>query len=110
MLWVAHLQASGFKVDVTDESTLVQIKKRVGVPLNTRSCHTAEIGGYFVEGHVPAEDIKHLLATKPQAKGLVVPEMPLGSPGMEKGTKKEPYDVLLVDIAGNTSVFAHHGD
>jgi hypothetical protein len=68
------------------------------------------VGGYFVEGHVPAEDVKRLLAQRPQAKGLVVPGMPMGSPGMESaGTRPQPYDVLLVASDGSTTVFAHHG-
>lgn len=74
------------------------------------SCHTAEIGGYFVEGHVPADDIKRLLRERPDAKGLTVPAMPAGSPGMEVPSGKvDPYDVFLVLKDGTTSVYAHHG-
>jgi len=109
-LWVKHLEAHRFEVRVENVDNMSPIKERVGVPFGKGSCHTALIDGYFIEGHVPAEDIKRLLRTKPNAKGLVVPGMPLGSPGMEQGGKVQPYDVLLVDKAGNTSVFAHHGD
>ncbi len=109
-LWVQHLEANRFDVRVENVDNMNPIKERVGVPVGKGSCHTALIEGYFIEGHVPADDIKRLLRTKPDAKGLVVPGMPMGSPGMEQGGKVQPYDVLLVDKAGNTSVFAHHGD
>lgn len=110
-LWVEHLQAAGFRVEVRDEDDqqLLAVKERIGVPYGKGSCHTAEVGGYFVEGHVPAEDIKRLLAERPDAKGLVLPGMPLGSPGMEvpDGTV-QPYTVELVDRAGTTAAFAQH--
>jgi hypothetical protein len=73
------------------------------------SCHTAEVGGYFVEGHVPANDVLRLLKEKPDAKGITVPRMPIGSPGMEVGDEKEPYDVILVKKDGTTEVYASHG-
>jgi len=106
--WVEYLEANRFIVRVVNVDDLGQEKKRVGIPRDKESCHTAEIEGYFIEGHVPAEDIKRLIKTKPDAKGLVVPAMPIGSPGMERGREFQPYDVLLVDKAGNTSVFAHY--
>jgi hypothetical protein len=106
--WVEYLEANRFTVRVVNVDDLAAEKKRVGIPLDKGTCHTAEIEGYFIEGHVPAEDIKRLIRTKPDAKGLVVPGMPIGSPGMERGKEFQPYDVLLVDKAGNTSVFAHH--
>ncbi len=81
--WVNHLREAGFPVEARDVANLGPIKERVGVPHGMGSCHTAEVGGYFVEGHVPAEDIKRLLAQHQSAKGLVVPAMPVGSPGME---------------------------
>jgi len=110
-LWVKHLQAAGFAVEVHDFENLGPIKERVGVPFGMGSCHTAEVGGYFIEGHVPADDIKRLLREKPAAKGLTVPGMPAGSPGMEVPSGRvDRYDVLLVDQAGKTSVFATHGD
>jgi len=109
-LWVDHLAHAGFTVDVINESNLGPIKERVGVPYGKGSCHTAEVGGYFVEGHVPAADIKRLLRERPKAKGLTVPGMPAGSPGMEVPSGQvDPYDVLLIGNDGSTSVYAHHG-
>lgn len=108
-LWVDHMRQAGFTVEVRNEDNLNPIKERVGVPYGKGSCHTAEVGGYFIEGHVPAADVKRLLAEKPEAKGLVLPGMPLGSPGMEvpDGTV-QPYTVELVDKQGATSAFAQH--
>jgi len=109
--WVAHLRQSGFRVDARDVDNLGPVKDRVGVPIGMGACHTAEVGGYFVEGHVPAADIKRLLAERPDAKGLTVPGMPVGSPGMETPTGEvQPYDVILVARDGSTSVFSHNGD
>lgn len=107
--WVDQMRQAGFPVEVHDLDNLDPIKTRVGVPVGKGSCHTAEVGGYFVEGHVPAKDIKRLLAQKPDAKGLVVPGMPLGSPGMEMpdGTM-QPYAVGLVHRDGTTTTFAQH--
>lgn len=110
-VWVKHLQAAGFTVEVHDLENLDAVKKRAGVPFGMGSCHTAEVGGYFVEGHVPAEDIKRLLRDKPEAKGLTVPGMPAGSPGMEVPSGRvDRYDVLLVGKDGKTSVYAPHGE
>lgn len=109
-LWVEHLKQSGFHVKVHDVSNLGPIKERVGIPYGKGSCHTAQVGGYFVEGHVPATDIKRLLAEHPDAKGLTVPAMPVGSPGMEAPSGQvQPYGVFLVSKDGTTSVYAHHG-
>jgi len=110
-LWVDHMREAGFQVEVRDVDNVNTIKERVGVPLGKGSCHTAEVDGYFVEGHVPAEDVKRLLAEKPDAKGLVVPGMPAGSPGMEvpDGTI-QPYTVELVGQDGGTTAFAQHGE
>ena len=109
-LWVEHMRQAGFAVEVHDLDNLDPIKTRVGVPAGKGSCHTAEVGGYFIEGHVPAEDIKRLLAEKPDAKGLVLPGMPMGSPGMENPDGRvQPYTVELVALDGSTSVFAQHG-
>jgi len=107
--WVEHMRKAGFEVQVRDSDDLGPIKELVGVPPGKGSCHTAEVGGYFVEGHVPAGDIKRLLAQKPDARGLAVPGMPLGSPGMEMpdGTT-QPYTVELVARDGSTSAFAQH--
>jgi hypothetical protein len=109
-LWVQHLEKAGFAVQVIDEDNLGPIKERVGVPYGKGSCHTAEVGGYFIEGHVPAADIQRLLRERPQAKGLAVPGMPAGSPGMEVPSGQvDPYEVLLVARDGSTSVYARHG-
>ena len=109
--WVTHLEDAGFAVEVHNVDNLGPTKERVGVPVAMGSCHTAEVGGYFVEGHVPADDIKRLLRERPSAKGLTVPAMPVGSPGMEVPSGHvDPYDVFLVASDGSTSVFAHHGD
>lgn len=108
--WVDQMRAAGFSVDVRDVDDLDSVKSRVGIPFGKVSCHTAEVGGYFVEGHVPALDIKRLLAEKPDAKGLVVPGMPAGSPGMEMPDGRvQPYVVELVSRDGTTSDFARHG-
>ena len=108
-LWIEHMRKAGFQVEVRDSDNVNPVKERVGVPLGKGSCHTAEIGGYFVEGHVPVEDIKRLLAEKPDAKGLLLPGMPAGSPGMEMpdGTT-EAYTVELVARDGSTTAFAQH--
>ncbi|MEQ1511507.1 MAG: DUF411 domain-containing protein [Lysobacteraceae bacterium] len=108
-LWVDHLKEAGFQVEVRDAEDITPVKQRLGVPYGKGSCHTAEIGGYFVEGHVPAADIKRLLAEKPNAKGLVLPGMPMGSPGMEAPDgKAQPYTVELVGRDGTTSPFSAH--
>lgn len=110
-LWVEHLRDAGFEVEIRDHApdALNRIKLGLGVPHGKGSCHTAEVGGYFVEGHVPAADIRRLLAEAPDAKGLVLPGMPLGSPGMEvpDGTV-QPYVVERVDADGGTVPFASH--
>ena len=108
--WVKHLQASGFLVQVIDAGN-VAARKRLGMPDALGSCHTARVGGYVIEGHVPAADILRLLREKPDALGLAVPGMPIGSPGMDgpeyKG-RRDPYDVLLVSRGGATRVFQSH--
>lgn len=110
-LWMDHARNAGFAVEARDVDNINLIKAAVGVPYGKGSCHTAEVGGYFVEGHVPAVDIRRLLAEKPDAKGLVVPAMPLGSPGMETPDGRvQPYVVELVHHDGSTSVFARHGN
>jgi hypothetical protein len=94
--WVEHVRAEGFQVDVVDTGNLTPIKQRLGVPADLAACHTAEVGGYAIEGHVPAGAIKRLLSERPAAKGLAVPGMPIGSPGMEvPGRPNETYDVIL---------------
>ena len=108
--WVKHLEQAGFATEVHNMNDLGAVKERVGIPYGMGSCHTAEVDGYFVEGHVPAEDIKRLLHERPDAKGLVVPGMPAGSPGMEVPSGQvDRYEVILVGKDGKTSVFATHG-
>lgn len=110
-MWVDHMKRAGFNVDVRDVDNLNDIKTSVGIPAGKGSCHTAQVDRYFVEGHVPAEDVIRLLSEHPDAKGLAVPGMPAGSPGMELPSGKiQPYDVYLVANDGSTSVYAHHGD
>lgn len=108
--WVRHLEANGFTVNVNavEPSVLAAIKRQAGISEPLASCHTAKIEGYVIEGHVPASDIERLVSEHPDAAGLTVPGMPLGSPGMEQGGEFEPYDVLLLKRDGTTSVFAHH--
>jgi hypothetical protein len=108
--WVNHLEANGFtvKVNDADRSTLDRIKRQAGIGEKLAACHTGKIGPYFIEGHVPAPDIKRLVSEAPDAVGLTVPGMPIGSPGMEQGTETEPYDVLLIKKDGSTEVFASH--
>ena len=101
---------AGFAVEVHDVDNLGPTKERVGIPAAMGACHTSEVGGYFVEGHVPAEDIKRLLRERPNAKGLTVRRMPVGSAGMEVASgQPQPYDVYLVSKDGMTSVYAHLG-
>ena len=103
--WVSLMRSAGFEISVRDTSDIQSIKRRYQVPAALASCHTALVGGYVVEGHVPADLISRLLKEKPKVLGLAVPGMPVGSPGMEGGTK-EPYDVLTFDVAGKSAVFA----
>ena len=108
--WIEHLRDAGFSVEAQDHDDLGPAKERLGVPYGKGSCHTAEVGGYLVEGHVPAEDIKRLLAEKPDARGLVLPGMPVGSPGMESPDGfVQPYTVELVERDGSTRPWASHG-
>lgn len=105
--WVDHLQAKGFQVKVNDDGN-VAARTRLGMPEKLGSCHTALVGGYVIEGHVPAADIHRLLKQPPRAIGLAVPGMPVGSPGMDAPIyegRQDPYDVLLVLKNGNTRVY-----
>lgn len=103
--WIEHIKAQGFKVEDIQSGDMDQVKDRLGVPEPLRSCHTASVGGYVVEGHVPAADILDLLKQKPKdATGLAVPGMPAGTPGMEMGGRKDPYDVVEFDKQGKTRV------
>jgi hypothetical protein len=104
--WVDHVAAAGFKAEVVDLPSLTVIKANSGVPQRLSSCHTAVVDGYVVEGHVPADVIHKLLKERPQVTGIAVPGMPIGSPGMEQGSRKDPYDVLTFTKTGSTSVYA----
>src|SRR5262245_37153182 len=107
-LWVDHLRASGFEVKVSDVRDPAAYRARFGVPTALGACHTATVAGYAIEGHVPAREIKRLLAERPKAAGLAVPGMPLGSPGME-GPRSDPYEVLLFQKDGRDSAYARYG-
>lgn len=106
--WVEHLRANGFQPSVVEHQDLTPVARRLGVPDSLRSCHSAEVGGYFIEGHVPAADIRRLLAERPQALGLAVPGMPIGSPGMEQDGRRQPYRTMLVLRGGAVRAFARH--
>lgn len=105
--WVSHLRNNGFKVIAIDVKNVVPYKIKHGVTKPLASCHTALVGGYTIEGHVPAADIKRLLKQRPKIKGLAVPGMPMGTPGME-GRRKDAYKVLTFDASGKTSVYSHY--
>ena len=105
--WVAHLEANGFAVKVHDSGN-TDARERLGMPLKYGSCHTGQVAGYALEGHVPAREIRRLLSERPKAVGLAVPAMPVGSPGMDGpdyGGQRDPYDVLLVARDGSASVY-----
>lgn len=109
--WVEHLRNNGFRVETEDvgASELVLAKQEHGVPQDLFTCHTATVEGYTVEGHVPASDIRRLLEERPEETvGLGLPGMPVGSPGMERGERREPYDVLVFGEDGVRRVYASH--
>jgi len=105
--WVDHLRANGHAVQTRLMEDLDLIKKMAAVPERLQSCHTAMVDGYVIEGHVPARDVARLLSERPKAKGLAVPGMPTGSPGMEGGAP-EPYDVMLFQPDGRASVYSRY--
>lgn len=105
--WIDHVEKSGFEVEVRDVQRLDLTKAAYQVPGNLRSCHTAIVDGYVIEGHVPAEDVKRLLASRPNVAGIAVAGMPIGSPGMEGGTP-QPYDVIVFHKSGEQEIFARH--
>lgn len=109
--WVTHARAAGFTVREVNTDDLGSVKREMGIPAALASCHTVVVGSYVVEGHVPADDVKRLLRERPQVRGLAVPGMPIGSPGMEQGppAQYERYDVLAFTASGSTRVFASHG-
>ena len=107
--WVAHLRAAGMHPDVHDRSDMDTLKDSLGVPMALRSCHTAVAGRYVIEGHVPAPDLRRLLATAPKGViGIAVPGMPTGAPGMEAPGRADRYDVLAFAADGSTKLFARH--
>ena len=107
--WVTHLRDNGFTVNVNDEVNMKPIKRRAKVPQGLAACHTATVGNYIVEGHVPAREMKRLLRETPDLHGISVPGMPTGSPGMERGDYVEPYSVIGFTAAGDTTVVARYG-
>lgn len=110
LAWIDHLKEQGFSVSSRNMAMgkLMQHKMANGITAKHASCHTARIDGYTIEGHVPASDIRRLLKERPNAVGLAVPEMPLGSPGMDAGTAREAYDVLLISRDGSSSVYTSY--
>ena len=108
--WVSHMEANGFKVTVNDTGNNA-VRARLGIDKKHGSCHTAVVGGYALEGHVPAREVKRLLSEKPAALGLAVPGMPVGSPGMDgavyKG-RKDSFDVLLLAKDGSSKVYQRY--
>lgn len=105
--WVKHLEANGFTVRAHDVDNPSDYRAKFGIPEQFASCHTGRVNGYAVEGHVPAAEIKRLLREKPKARGLAVPAMPMGSPGME-GPRRDPYQVLLVKDGGRAAVYKRY--
>ncbi len=109
--WVDHMRDAGFDVAVRnlDQDALEAEKDRLGVPASLRSCHTAEVAGYVIEGHVPASDVQLLMSFSPDVRGLAVPGMPIGSPGMEMGDEMEPYSSYAFSDRGDVRRFSQHG-
>jgi hypothetical protein len=107
-LWVEHMKQSGFALEIRNVRNVSPFRERFGVPESMASCHTALVGGYAIEGHVPAADVKRLLRDKPKATGIAVPGMVRGSPGMEQGSGKDPYKVVLFSKNGWTTIFSAH--
>lgn len=105
--WVKHLENNGFNVKAKNVESPMDYRERFGIPDNLGSCHTGMVQGYALEGHIPAAEIKRLLGEKPKARGLAVPSMPIGSPGME-GSPKDAYDVLLVYSDGSYKTYQHY--
>ena len=105
--WAEHMSKAGFTVKAHEVEDVPAVRKKLGMPDKLGSCHTAKVGNYLLEGHVPADDVKRLLKEKPKALGLAVPGMPAGSPGMDV-PNSPPYDTLLVQKDGTTHVFAKH--
>src|SRR5215813_9904357 len=105
-LWAQHMRKARFRVTVAEAQDVDAMKRKNGIPVNLRSCHTSLVGSYKVEGHVPVDLVKRLLNEKPKVSGIAVPGMPMGSPGMEAGSRVEPYNVYSFDAQGRQPVFA----
>ena len=103
--WITHMEENGFQINAIDVLEMSIVKDKYGINGKLESCHTAEIDGYFIEGHVPATDVKRLLSERPDISGLTVPGMPIGSPGMEMGDRKDAYSVLAIEKGGDIKVF-----
>jgi hypothetical protein len=108
-LWVEHLELHGFTVSMEEDQDMQGYKDELGVPADLRSCHTGLVQGYVIEGHVPALDIWQLLGDRPDVRGIAVPGMPIGSPGMEMDDRVDPYEVVAFGGALGRHVFARHG-
>lgn len=106
--WVDHLKGRGFQTVVQEMEDVTPVARKLRVPGAMRSCHTAVIAGYFVEGHVPASDIRRLLRERPKALGIAAPGMPVGSPGMEQGGRRDAFDTMLVGTDGSARIFSRH--
>lgn len=105
--WVEHMRQAGFRVNVHETEDGSGARRRLGMPDRYAACHSAKAGDYLIEGHVPAGDVKRLLAERPKALGIAVPSMPPGSPGME-GQRAVPYQTLLIQADGASLIFARH--
>ncbi|MCP3676163.1 MAG: DUF411 domain-containing protein [Deltaproteobacteria bacterium] len=103
--WSDHLESGGFSVTSEKRGDMDTIKDRHGIPINLRSCHTAIVDGYIIEGHVPFSDVKRMLKERPDIKGLTVPGMPIGSPGMEQGDRRDSFNVLAIRKDGSTFIY-----
>lgn len=108
--WIDHMKQQGFVIKDIQTDGMEAIKRKLGVPKELESCHTAEVGGYVVEGHVPAADVKKALQTHAKAAGLAAPGMPMGSPGMDMGDQKDPFAVIAFDKDGTSKKFNQYSD
>ncbi|MBD0336226.1 MAG: DUF411 domain-containing protein [Cyanobacteria bacterium Co-bin13] len=106
--WITHLKTHDFQVTDQLWEDMTTLKQQYGIPDNLTSCHTAKVNGYVIEGHVPAEDIRRLIAEKPEVMGIAVPGMPVGSPGMESGNHRDAFSVVTFTQAGQTATFNHY--
>jgi len=108
LAWVRHVAEAGFRTEIEDRADLGPLRRQLRVPADLEGCHVSTVAGYVIEGHVPARDVKRLLAEQPAALGLSVPGMPVGSPGMEQGSMVERYDVVLFRADGSRVIFARY--